>query len=46
MDITMSANRMVVTVEKTSEPTENVECRICVLTKGDRTNGRQRLDRI
>jgi len=37
-DITMTENKMVVAVKKTSEPSENMECRICSLTKYDHTS--------
>jgi hypothetical protein len=38
-DITMSANKRVVAVQKPSEPSENTECRIFGLTEGDHTSG-------
>jgi hypothetical protein len=40
-DITMSENKMVVAVKKFSEPSENMECRMCSLTKGDHPSGRK-----
>ena len=38
-DITRSEKKMVVAVKKTSEPSENMECRICSLTKNGQTSG-------
>jgi hypothetical protein len=37
-DITMSENKMVVAMKKTSEPSENMECRMCSLTKDGYTS--------
>jgi hypothetical protein len=38
-DITMSENKMVVAMKKTSESSENMECRMFSLTKCDHTSG-------
>jgi hypothetical protein len=37
-DITMTENKMVVAVKRTSERSENMECTMCNLTKCDQTS--------